>query len=379
MRRASLDSSLWPLLLLAGVVVTASCGCAAQGIGSAPGGVSRDAVLYDPSSLTPAVLERVVGEGEARVLLQVRGGAMASVEKRAAEAVRAAGLRLGYWIEVARSPELAAAHPEWMASLQGHPEWRRLFPTAATPAENEVVKCWPWVPIGYDESFDVHLARVMELLDALPAADEVYLNDLQAAPSACGCGNDLCRWTTDYGPIHTATPLQDDAAARFVNAVRRLRPSVHVIPVWLPECEEHDGAAEGACAGVGCFKGTCWRRWSSQLEPLAEPGGPIAVLLLYKELKRDLPIYGAPAGWVREGLRSFEAMPPVRDGRAVDVSRLIAVLQGWDVTPEELEAERQRAREAGASGIVIARDRIAQDWEPRVARVPGSPAEPSRP
>ena len=34
-----------------------------------------------------------------------------------------------------------------------------------------------------------------------------FLNDLQAAPSACGCGNTFCRWTPDYGPIRTATEL----------------------------------------------------------------------------------------------------------------------------------------------------------------------------
>ena len=31
------------------------------------------------------------------------------------------GISIWYWIEVARDAELATSHPEWMASIQGHP------------------------------------------------------------------------------------------------------------------------------------------------------------------------------------------------------------------------------------------------------------------
>ena len=112
--------------------------------------------------------------------------------------------------------ELAHEHPEWMASLQTHDEWRRLFPEARQPKPTEVVKTYPWVPILSREPFMAQRERVLELLASLPTPKLIFLNDLQGAPSACGCGNPLCRWTSDYGERRSTTPLGDDAAALFV-------------------------------------------------------------------------------------------------------------------------------------------------------------------
>ena len=51
--------------------------------------------------------------------------------KPMAEAVERAGMTLWPWIEVARNPAMAAAHPEWMAAIGGHhDDWRRRFPDA---------------------------------------------------------------------------------------------------------------------------------------------------------------------------------------------------------------------------------------------------------
>lgn len=292
----------------------------------------------------------------------------AAEERAAAERIRQAGLDLFYWIEIARSHELADAHPEWMASLQGHDEWRRFFKNAPVPADGEVVKTYPWVPILYREAFDAHRRRVEHLVSGKPAAKGVLLNDLQGAPSACGCGNSLCRWTADYGPTRTATPLGADAAAQFIAAVKRLAPDSQVIPVWTTECEEHDGAPDGLCAGVGCFRGTCWKAYTEQLMPVAAEVDQIAVLLLYREFQRDLPIYGKEAGWIEHALQSFQEMPPRRGGKSIAGSRLIAVLQGWDVTADEIEAQIARAKAAGAAGYVVARSRIDQGWTPRLVR-----------
>ena len=63
----------------------------------------------------------------------------AAQDKDAAHRIQTAGLDLFYWIEIARSPALADAHPEWMASLQGHQDWRRFFPNFPKPAAGEVV------------------------------------------------------------------------------------------------------------------------------------------------------------------------------------------------------------------------------------------------
>jgi hypothetical protein len=94
-----------------------------------------------------------------------------SSDDKAKKAIRAAaanaervGLAFAYWIEVARSPELADLHPEWMASLQTHDEWRRFFPNAPRPKANEVVKTYPWVPILSRETFNAQRERVLTLL-----------------------------------------------------------------------------------------------------------------------------------------------------------------------------------------------------------------------
>jgi hypothetical protein len=288
----------------------------------------------------------------------------------AVEAVRRAGLDLDYWIEIGRNSALADAHPEWMASIQTHKEWRRFFPQFPATPSNAVVKAYPWVPALYRETFDVHLQRVKQLLADRPAPVHLFLNDLQAAPSACGCGHPLCRWTPDYGPLTSATRLGNDAAAQFVQSVKHIRPETDVIPVWTTECEEHD--REGLCAGVGCFRGNCWQEWTAQLDPLAAENITIGVLLLYRAFDRDLPIYHQPAGWIAAALESFQKMPLRYQPEGVPARRLLAVLQGWDVTPEQVQAQIARATEAGAAGVLVAFTAIDQSWSPRLFTLPAT-------
>lgn len=300
-------------------------------------------------------------------------------EDRSGEALAAAkriqqhGFDLYYWIEVGRNPRLADAHPEWMASLQGHPEWRRFFPDAPRPEKGEVIKNYPWVPVSYKESFDAHLERVKDLVKGRPQPKGVFLNDLQSAPSACGCGNSFCRWTPDYGPVRTATYFGDDAAARFVASVQDLLPAAEIIPVWTTECEEHDMGKDGGCAGVACFPNLCWKEYTKQLMPLARRSKRIGALVPYKAFDRDLPRYGQPAGWVKSAIQSFVEMPPLRNGQAVSADRIIAILQGWEVTTTEIESQIQRSAEAGSGGYVISLMKIEQDWTPRIFK-PSTPA-----
>lgn len=333
---------------------------------AAPAGELR-MVLVSPREAGRDSLTRFKREGTTGVVLNLAAGE-GQAAGRAAERVRAAGLALYYWIEIGRDPALAEAHPEWMASIQGHPEWRRHFPKAPVPAAGEVVKNYPWVPIRYQEAFDAHLRRVEALLQGLPAPKGILLNDLQSAPTACGCGNTFCRWVPDYGPIRTATTLGPDAAAKFVSAVRKLSPGSEIIPVWTTECEAHEMPKGAACDGVPCFTGTCWYAWTEQLMPVARESRTLGVLAPYRAFGRDEPRYGATAGWVRHALASFAEMPPKRKGEAIPASRLLAVLQGWDVTPEQREAQIQRAREAGARGYVMAEMKIEQGWEPRIVK-----------
>lgn len=315
-------------------------------------------------------LQQLKRDGTLAILVAIDGASPAKrdAERRAAESVLASDLKLYYWVEVARCLELADSHPQWMASLQTHTEWRRFFPNTPKPSADEVTKTYPWVPILAREPYRAQLRRVKKLLAEKPTPAGIFLNDLQGAPSACGCGNPLCRWTSDYGKRRTTTPLGDDAATLFVNAVKQGLPDSTVIPVWTTECEQHDGEEDGLCAGVGCFDGICWKAYTRQLMPLQQACERIAVLTPFREFQRDLPRYGTKAGWVRQAIDSFATMPPRHGGQAVPPSRLIAVLQGWDVEPQDVTAQIAMATAANAHGYVVAYQKIEQSWQPKVVR-----------
>jgi hypothetical protein len=78
----------------------------------------------------------------------------------------------------------------------------------------------------------------------------------------------------------------------FVKAVQELHPQASTTPVWTTECEQHDGAEDGLCTGVGCFRGLCWKAWSVQLMPVAQEFQTVGVLLPYRAFQRDLSVYG---------------------------------------------------------------------------------------
>jgi hypothetical protein len=336
-------------------------------LAAAPRSQPMRGVLVTAPQITTRQLRTWREQGCNSVVLYLADGASAAPVRAAVKRTREAGFAPYFWIEVGRCPALAQRHPEWMASLQGHPEWRRLFPQAPQPREGQVVKNYPWVPVLYQETFAAQLQRIADLLHGLPAVTGVLLNDLQAAPSACGCGNDLCRWTPDYGPIRTATRLPNEAAARFVLSVRRLVPGSTVIPVWAPECEEEEKAA--ACAGVACFTGACWREYTAQLEPVAQECDTLAALCLYRAFGRDLPRYGSDSGWARQALLSFSEMPAKRGGRSIAPQKVVAILQGWDVTEAQRQAQIRQSRQAGVQAYVMALTPIDQRWEPRIVAV----------
>jgi len=326
--------------------------------------------LLAADEITDARIQQLTAKGTTAVVVVLGSDSKQSDQREQAAAARVlqSNLDLYYWIEVARSPELADARPKWMASLQGHSQWRRFFPDVPVPGDDEVVKTYPWVSIISKETYEAQLKRVRQVLADKPASKGVFLNDLQGAPSACGCGNTLCRWTSDYGKKRTTTPLSDDAAARFVKAVQDSVPDCPVIPVWTTECEEHDGVQDGLCAGVGCFKGICWKAYTAQLMPLSRSCPQLAVLVPYREFQRDLPVYGETAGWIHHAVTSFQSMPRHHGGNAIEASRLITVLQGWDVDETEIAAQIRVATSSGAAGYIVAYSKIEQKWEPRVVK-----------
>ncbi len=329
--------------------------------------------LLRPVHVDAARLARARVEGADTIVLDLHDALPDATATAAAAAVRAAGLRLGYWLEVGRSPALAAAHPQWLASLQGHTEWRGQFPQLGKPAAGQVVKTWPWVPVAYAEAFAAHRERIAQQLAMLPPADFVFLNDLQGPPASCGCGNVLCRWATDYTlhgrlPLRAATPLGHDAGARFVAAVQLLAPASEVIPVWVTECEEADTVADGACCGVGCYTGACWREFDRQWQALQEVAPRIALLLPYEAFGRDLPRYGTKAGWVRFAIDHLRARSQARYPREIAPGALMAVLQGWGDTVSP-SVQRAQAVAAGVRGTLVAHAAIDQSWRPLLVQV----------
>ncbi len=332
--------------------------------------VAFQGAMLSATEATEARLRELALHGIDAVALPLHNDAASRrAERDACERIRKAGLRLYFWIEVARCPELADAHPDWMASLQGHNEWRRLFKDPPQTGDGQVVKTYPWVPILNKEPFDGQLSRMSTLLQDRPQPDGVFLNDIQGAPSACGCGSHLCRWTSDYGNLRTTTPLGNNAPADFVAAVQELLPDSEIIPVWTTECEEHGGAKDGLCAGAGCFRGICWKAWTAQLMPVAEQCATVGVLLPYRAFQRNLRVYGPTAGWITHSVKAFASVPLRNQGKPINAERLLAVLQGWDMTPQEVEQQTEVATVAGVNRYLVAYSRIDQSWQPKMLKL----------
>lgn len=313
-----------------------------------------------------ATLRAAAAAGDDTVVLAIGDHDVTTTMVAGATAVRAAGLRLGYWIEVGHCERLADAHPEWVASLQGHGEWRQNAPDFAEPPADQVVIAWPWVPVRYAEAFAAHQQRVAAQLRALPPADFVFLNDLQGPPAACGCGNVLCRWATDYTlhgqpPAREATLLPPDAAARFVAGVQTLVPASLVIPVWVTECEEADTTADGACHGVGCYHGACWREFDRQWVPLRDHCSHIALCLTWRTFGRDLPRYDDQAGWVAFASAHLRERAKSHHGGELAATRLVAIVDD-DGTGKGVAM----ARAAGITAILVLRVGIDATFQPRL-------------
>jgi hypothetical protein len=127
-------------------------------------------VLVGHDRVSPEFLEAWKAKGVNAVVVPLD-----EAEKRRwkpmADAVDRAGMTLWPWVEVARNPAMADAHPEWMAAIGGHhDDWRQRFPDAPEAKRGEVIKAWPWVPIGYSPAFDAHRQRLKLLLGDLPGS-----------------------------------------------------------------------------------------------------------------------------------------------------------------------------------------------------------------
>ncbi len=324
-------------------------------------------VLVRPERVTPDFLASWKGRGATAVVVLLD-----EVTKRRWETMgrtaEQAGMTLWPWVEVARNPALAELHPQWMAAPGGHhDDWRRRFPKAPAAKRGEVIKAWPWVPVAYAPAFDAHRQRLTGLLGDLPGRwPGVFLNDLQAGPSSCGCGNDQCRWALDYGtPATAARTPGDDAAARIVAELRARHPGKAIVPVWVTECETVDlpdaRNGTGLCGRVPCARGDCWPRYVRNWNPLLKAtDGSIAVAVWAETFGRD------PAHWIETDLALFQKPP--WDGIPLAPEKVIAVVQTWNQTEASVNATLKRIKRL-VPGWVLALDPIDQSWEPRAVSV----------
>jgi hypothetical protein len=329
-------------------------------------------VLVEPDAVDAVNATAWKADGFGAVALVLDERFETTALKRAADAATGNGLALYLWIEVARNADMAREHPEWMASLGMHADWRTRFPNIRPLGKDEVAKTWPWVSVAYKEAFAAHRERVERLLKRAPAGYRgVLLNDLQGGPASCGCGNLQCRWAVDYHVPSTAT-VEKDAAPRFVAEVGRLAPGKEVIPVWTTECEHEDlpaakrppgGWGTGLCGSVPCFD-YCRQRFGEQWAALQKNRtGPTALLALHREFQRDRPEYGGPAAWVGRVAEYSE-----KHGGKMPPDRLWLVVQAYDTPSEEVAAARAAAVKAGVGAVVVARARLDQSYEPRIVK-----------
>ena len=332
-------------------------------------------VLVEARPVTSEMVSQWKKEGfkAVAVVLDERTGK--SAYGKLARRISDGGLELYCWIEVGRNPKLAAAHPRWMAALGMHQDWQKNFPSFPEPGIGNVAKAFPWVPIGYREAFDAHLARIEQLLRrAPPGWRGLLLNDLQAGPSSCGCGNLQCRWAIDYHVRPTATKMDgDDVAARFVAEVRKRAGDKAVIPVWTTECAEvdlppdkHQGRpGTGLCGTVGCATGTCPQVFARQWSALVSGhDGPIGLLALHTALQRTQKEFGGGPGWVANAIAYLDQTLPGHGGKIVSADRLWVVVE--DTPRAGTATARELAAKAGVGAVIVARAQMDQSYEPKM-------------
>ena len=332
-------------------------------------------VLVEAEAVTPATVSQWRQESFHAVAVVLNEQTGEARYRELARLISGGGLDLYCWIEVARNPKIATAHPRWMAALGSHEDWQKNFKNFPEPGVGEVAKAFPWVPISYRESFDAHLSRIEQLLKrAPPGWRGLLLNDLQAGPSSCGCGNLQCRWAVDYHVNPTATKLEgDDVASRFVAEVRKRVGEKPVIPIWTTECEEADLPADkhqgrpgtGFCGTVGCATGACPDVFTRQWSALAlGHDGPIGLLALHATFRRTQAEFGGGPNWVTNAIAYLDKTLPANGGRATPSDRLWMVVAGSQ-TPEE-GMVRELAAKAGVAAVIVARAKIDQSYEPRI-------------
>ncbi len=322
-----------------------------------------------------ARLREMAARAETLVLdLAVENALLQSIVASAREL----GVAVWGWVEVGRDPVAASAHPEWMHAPQHH-EWLQAFPDYRAQGGTHPALVSDWICVNNRAAFEYALERVKTLVQNAPALDGLLLNDIQGPPAGCGCGNILCRsWDNSPGDKIAPTPYTNPdilfsevfwraCADALAAHPEKPIPRNDVVPILCGECEIGItmGAAFspdtelGNCRGILCSSVCSLHYWPAMVRAFSpERDGPASVGMLtpYRLFDRDLPLYGPPAAWIQASLAHYHACEPT--------ARLTAVIQGWNVTAEEIEAQTAQAIAGAADGLLILEEPLDQSYRP---------------
>ncbi len=288
------------------------------------------------------------------------------------------GVELWGWIEVARDVVAAKNHPDWMHAPQHH-EWLEAFPEWRPNGGKHPALVYPWVCVNNRATFEYELERVARLVSEAPPLNGLFLNDIQGAPAGCGCGNILCRsWDNSPGDKIALTPYSNPdvffsmafwkaCQTALAQLPEKAISEQNLIPILCGECELGVLIGEvfspddslGGCRGIPCAGVCAHSYWPGMVKAFSkQEGGPERVGLLtpYKLFGRDGPLFGETASWVAGLTQHYLSF----DSKA----QLIAVVQGWDVSENELQDQLEMAKKGGAIGTLILEEALDQSWEP---------------
>jgi hypothetical protein len=252
------------------------------------------------------------------------GGIAWNLREDCSEAVAQAN-HLGFpsegWLQVARDPQAAADHPDWMHCPQHH-EWLRRYPDF--PGEHPALVA-PYIGLNTRPAFEYALETAADLIRSNAWASRVWLADVQGPPMGCGCGNPSCRsWDNAPGEKVAESPYDQPEILFplefYTTLAARLRESGHIpslVPVLCPECERGvtiDGVHDpdgphgtDLCQGIPCVRPCALDYGPRLLEAFRHKRILSGVLLMTVALGKNHSIYGRPRAWARRAHRHYGA------------------------------------------------------------------------
>ena len=224
------------------------------------------------------------------------------------------------WLQAARDPEAAEAHPEWLHAPQ-HWEWvgrHTGSPELGGGGGVHPMLVGGWIGLNTKEPFAHALITVTERVSANPWCTRLYLSEIQGPPMGCGCGNPCCRsWDNAPGEKLAQTAYEKPEILfplAFFQAVRAAFPRLDIVPILCPECErgivvdgvdDPDGpAGTNLCQGIPCVRPCALDYWPRLLEAFRAETKTVGLLALTEALQKKHAVYGEP-GWALRAHRHY--------------------------------------------------------------------------